>query len=92
MIDIDTIRKEVVGLSPEDHHQRLLTIKAHLDLAFDEFASTYTYCTGCRRYIKLSDRYDDIDLENRKRLIRCKHCDMIHRIKDIGEVAVVEKR
>ena len=63
------------GLTPDEYSNQISKFQEYLEKLTDDFYKEYTYCTGCKRLVKKSEKH--IEQAKSKRFIRCNQCNTI---------------
>lgn len=64
--------------NPEEYFQALNTMDAEIQLLRDRYTKVWTYCCGCRGYVKRVEAYEALEPSNYsddiRRVLRCGTC------------------
>lgn len=70
--------------NPEEYFQALNTMDAEIQLLRDRYTKVWTYCCGCKGYVKLAEAYEALEPSNYsdsiRRVLRCGTCNSVWKV------------
>lgn len=75
----ETIEETIQYMNPDNKFKTLNLMEDILHGVRDELSREWTYCAGCHKYVKVSERTSE-KTEKGQMLIRCGNCGEIHHV------------